>query len=104
MVVGEGKRQWITVVLGCGRGRAGGFSDERLWEIWRGAGWWESQGTFFGSRGSDLSFGGGSHIKLKSSMFLESLVTFPSGPYTLITVTIYLTLHALDALACALAA
>ena len=32
MVVGEaeGKRRRITVVLGCGRGREGGFGDERL--------------------------------------------------------------------------
>ena len=47
MVVGEGKPRRITVVLGCGRGREGGFGDERLWEIWRG-GWWESQGGIFG--------------------------------------------------------
>ena len=56
MVVGEGKPRRITVVLGCGRGREGGFGDERLWEIWRG-GSWESQGSIFGSRGCDLSFG-----------------------------------------------
>ena len=30
MVVGEGKRRQITVVLGCGRGREGGFGDERI--------------------------------------------------------------------------
>ena len=56
MVVGEGKPRRITVVLGCGRGREGGFGDERLWEIWRG-GWWESQRSIFGSMGCDLSFG-----------------------------------------------
>ena len=36
MVVGEGKRRRITVVLGCGPGREGGFGDERLWEFWGG--------------------------------------------------------------------
>ena len=37
----------------------------------------------FGSRGCDLSFGcGGSPFKLKSSMFLELLGTFSSGPYS----------------------
>ena len=34
MLVGEGKWRRITVVLGCGRGREGGFGDERLWGIW----------------------------------------------------------------------
>ena len=77
MVVGEGKPRRITVVLGCGRRREGGFGDERLWEIWRG-GWWESEREIFGSRGCDLSFGlgGGSPFKLESSVFLRSLGTF----------------------------
>ena len=30
MAVGEGKRRRITVVVGCGRGREGGFGDERI--------------------------------------------------------------------------
>ena len=33
MVVGEGKPLRITVILGCVRGREGGFGDERLWGI-----------------------------------------------------------------------
>ena len=56
MVVGEGKRRRITVVLGCGRGREGDFGDERLWEFW-GGGWWESPLGILGSRVCDLSFG-----------------------------------------------
>ena len=46
MVVGEGKRRRITVVLGCGRGREGGFGDERLWEIWREVGGRSLKGQF----------------------------------------------------------
>ena len=48
MVVGEGKRRRITVVLGCGRGREGGFGDERLCG---------NSGEVGGRLSCDLSFG-----------------------------------------------
>ena len=44
IVVGEGKRRRITAVVSwglrtaTGRGREGGFGDERLWKFW-GGGW-----------------------------------------------------------------
>ena len=40
------------VLLGYGRGREGGFGDERFWKLWGGeSGWcvtWESQLGFLG--------------------------------------------------------
>ena len=77
MVVGEGKRRRITVLLGCGRGREGGFGDERLWEnnLWR----WVLGVSIraFGSRGCDLSFGlGYGSWRLSHGSFLESVGIF----------------------------